>query len=137
MTAPRAYPPPSRREIVSWAMFDFANSSYTTVIVTAAFGVYFTRLVAPPDKGDSLWGAAIAVGNLIVLLFSPIVGAVADDSGRKKVFLFFTYAMCVAGTAMLYFATPGRVELALAMFVLSFVGFSFGENLAGAFLPEI
>ena len=137
MTAPRAYPPPSRREIFSWAMFDFANSSYTTVIVTVAFSVYFTRLVAPPDKGDLLWGAAIAVGNLIVLLLSPIVGAVADDSGRKKVFLFFTYAMCVAGTAMLYFATPGRVGLALAMFVLSFVGFSFGENLAGAFLPEI
>ena len=137
MTAPRAYPPPSRREILSWAMFDFANSSYTTVIVTAAFGVYFTRLVAPPDQGDSLWGAAIAVGNLIVLLLSPILGAVADDSGRKKVFLFVTYAMCVAGTAMLYFATPGRVGLALAMFVLSFVGFSFGENLAGAFLPEI
>lgn len=137
MTAPRAYPPPSRREIFSWAMFDFANSSYTTVIVTVAFGVYFTGLVAPPGKGDFLWGAAIAVGNLIVLLLSPIVGAVADDSGRKKVFLFFTYAMCVTGTAMLYFATPGRVGLALAMFVLSFVGFSFGENLAGAFLPEI
>ncbi len=137
MTAPRAHPPPKRREIFGWAMFDFANSSYTTVIVTAAFGVYFTRLVAPPGQGDSLWGAALAVGNLIVLLFSPIVGAVADDSGRKKFFLFFTYATCVVGTAMLYFATPGRVELALAMFVLSFVGFSFGENLAGAFLPEI
>ncbi|HEX9943270.1 MAG TPA: MFS transporter [Thermoanaerobaculia bacterium] len=134
---PPVYPPPSRREIWSWAMFDFANSSYTTVIVTVAFGVYFTRLVAPPGRGDSLWGWAIAAGNLIVLLLSPIVGAVADDSGRKKLILFFTYATCVAGTALLYFATPGRVGLALAMFVLSFVGFSFGENLAGAFLPEI
>jgi UMF1 family MFS transporter len=118
-------------------MFDFANSSYTTVIVTVAFGVYFTRLVAPPGRGDSLWGWAIAIGNLIVLLLSPIVGAVADDSGRKKLFLFFTYATCVGGTALLYFATPGRVGLALALFILSFVGFSFGENLAGAFLPEI
>jgi MFS transporter, UMF1 family len=118
-------------------MFDFANSSYTTVIVTVAFGVYFTRLVAPPGRGDSLWGGAIAVGNLIVLLLSPILGAVADDSGRKKLFLFFTYATCVAGTSLLYFATPGRVGLALALFVISFVGFSFGENLAGAFLPEI
>ena len=124
-------------EIWGWAMFDFANSSYTTVIVTVAFGVYFTRLVAPPGRGDSLWGWAIAIGNLIVLLLSPIVGAVADDSGRKKLFLFFTYATCVGGTALLYFATPGRVGLALALFILSFVGFSFGENLAGAFLPEI
>lgn len=137
MASNPAYPPPSRREIFGWAMFDFANSSYTTVIVTVAFGVYFTRLVAPAGLGDSLWGRAIAGGNLVVLLLSPIVGAVADDSGRKKLFLFFTYATCVLGTAGLYFVTPGRVGLALALFVLSFVGFSFGENLAGSFLPEI
>lgn len=118
-------------------MFDFANSSYTTVIVSVAFGIYFTSHVAPPGAGDRLWGFGILLGNLIVCLLSPIVGAVADDSGRKKLFLFGTYAMCVAGTALLYFVTPGRVTLALTLFVISFVGFSFGENLAGAFLPEI
>lgn len=137
MSAPTAYPPPSRREILSWAMFDFANSSYTTIIVTVAFGVYFTRMVAPPGRGDALWGQGIAVANLIVLLLSPIVGAIADDSGRKKLFLFFSYAICIAGTGLLWFATPGRVGLALTLFVISLIGFSFGENLAGAFLPEI
>ncbi|HEV2853962.1 MAG TPA: MFS transporter [Thermoanaerobaculia bacterium] len=130
-------PPASRREIVSWAMFDFANSSYTTVIVSVAFGIYFTRLVAPEGRGDSLWGLAILLGNLLVLLLSPVVGAVADDSGRKKLFLAFTYATCVAGTALLWLVTPGRTVLGLGLFVLSFVGFSFGENLAAAFLPEI
>ncbi|HKH44779.1 MAG TPA: MFS transporter [Thermoanaerobaculia bacterium] len=130
-------PPPSRREIFGWAMFDFANSSYTTVIVSVAFGVYFTRLVAPPGKGDALWSLGIAVGNLIVLLLSPIVGAIADDSGRKKLFLFFTYLTCILGTAALWLVTPGRVDLALTLFVISFIGFSFGENLAGSFLPEI
>ncbi|HJX29254.1 MAG TPA: MFS transporter [Thermoanaerobaculia bacterium] len=137
VSVPTAFPPPSRREILAWAMFDFANSSYTTIIVTVAFGVYFTRLVAPPGEGESLWGMGIAIGNLIVLLLSPILGAIADDSGRKKLFLFFTYAMCVAGTAALWLVTPGRVGLALVLFVISFIGFSFGENLAGAFLPEI
>ncbi len=139
MSAPTGSPPtpPSRREIFGWAMFDFANSSYTTVIVSVAFSVYFTRLVAPEGKGDSLWGLGIAVGNLFVLLLSPIVGAVADDSGRKKLFLFVTYALCVLGTAALWFVTPGRVDLALTLFVISFIGFSFGENLAGSFLPEI
>lgn len=136
-TSPPSMPPPSRREIFGWAMFDFANSSYTTVIVSVAFSVYFTRLVAPEGKGDSLWGFGIAIGNLFVLLLSPIVGAVADDSGRKKLFLFFTYALCVLGTAALWFVTPGRVDLALTLFVISFIGFSFGENLAGSFLPEI
>jgi len=137
MSAPNSSPPPSRREIFGWAMFDFANSSYTTVIVSVAFSVYFTSQVAPKGKGDSLWGIGLAIGNLIVLLLSPIVGAIADDSGRKKLFLFFTYALCVVGTAALWFVTPGRVGLALTLFVISFVGFSFGENLAGSFLPEI
>jgi MFS transporter, UMF1 family len=134
---PSVVPPASRREIVSWAMFDFANSSYTTIIVSVAFGIYFTRLVAPEGKGDSLWGLAILLGNLFVLLLSPVIGAVADDSGRKKLFLTFTYATCVVGTALLWFVTPGRVVLGLVLFVLSFVGFSFGENLASSFLPEI
>ncbi|MFL6202287.1 MAG: MFS transporter [Thermoanaerobaculia bacterium] len=131
------YPPATKREIWSWAMFDFANSSYTTVIVTVAFSVYFTRLVAPPGQGDFLWGVGIAISNLIVLLLSPIVGAIADDSGRKKVFLFWTYLTCVIGTALLWFVTPGHVWLGLVLLILSFLGFSFGENLAGAFLPEI
>jgi UMF1 family MFS transporter len=137
MSAPTASSPPSRREIFGWAMFDFANSSYTTVIVTVAFGVYFTRLVAPEGQGDALWSWGIALANFVVLLLSPIVGAIADDSGRKKLFLFFSYSTCVAGTALLWFATPGEVGLALTLFVISFIGFSFGENLAGAFLPEI
>ena len=133
---PPPYPPPARREIFGWAMFDFANSSYTTVIITAAFGIYFTKLVAP-DGGAFYWGLGIAISNLAVLLLSPVVGAIADDSGRKKLFLALTYTMCVAGTLLLYFVGPGQVGLGLFLLVLSFVGFSFGENLAAAFLPEI
>ncbi|HEX5757903.1 MAG TPA: MFS transporter [Thermoanaerobaculia bacterium] len=134
---PEPTDPPRPREIVAWAMFDFANSSYTTVVVTVAFSVYFTRLVAPPGRGDFLWGLGLAMANLVVLLLSPIVGAIADDSGRKKAFLFATYALCVAGTAALWLVVPGRAGLGVALLVVSFVGFSFGENLAGAFLPEI
>ena len=134
---PSVHEPVPRREVWSWAMFDFANSSYTTIVVSVAFGVYFTRLVAPKDSADFLWGLGILLGNLIVLLVSPVIGAIADDSGRKKLFLAGTYATCVVGTALLWFATPGHVASAMVFFVLSFVGFSFGENLAAAFLPEI
>jgi len=136
-SAPPAIPPATLREIWSWAMFDFANSSYTTVIVSLAYGVYFTRLVAPPGKGDLLWGLALGVGNFLVLLLSPVIGAIADDSGRKKLFLAGTYATCVVGTALLWFVTPGRVALGFTLLVVSFIGFSFGENLCGSFLPEI
>ncbi len=128
--------PPRPREIFAWAMFDFANSSYTTVIVTVAFSVYFTRWWRRRGGGTSSGGRG-SPSQPDRPLLSPIVGAIADDSGRKKLFLFVTYALCVTGTAPLWFVMPGRVGLGLALLVISFVGFSFGENLAGAFLPEI
>lgn len=131
------YPPPTRREIFGWAMFDFANSSYTTLIITVAFSVYFTTLVAPPGKGEFLWGLGMFVSNAIVVLLSPLMGAIADDSGRKKLFLFGTYVLCVASTAALYGVLPGAVALGLALFVISNIAFSFGENFTASFLPEL
>ncbi|HNZ96650.1 MAG TPA: MFS transporter [Thermoanaerobaculia bacterium] len=130
-------PPVRRREIVGWALFDFANSSYTTVIVTVAFSVYFTKLVAAGPGADRLWGLGITASNLIVVLLSPLLGAAADETGRKKLFLFATYALCVAGTAGLWYVRPGAIALGLLLFVVSNVAFSLGENLVGAFLPEI
>lgn len=130
-------PPVTRREVVSWAMFDFANSSYTTIIITVAFSVYFTKFVATGPEADSLWGLAIWITNAIVLAIAPVIGAIADGSGRKKQFLFLSYLLCVTGTAALYFAVPGAVPLAIALLVASNVGFVAGENFAGAFLPEL
>ena len=118
-------------------MFDFANSSYTTVVVTVAFSVFFTRLVAAGPEADAWWGRGIFLSNLIVVLLSPIIGAMADESGRKKLFLFTTYVLCVGGTAALWFVEPGGIQLALVLFIISNVAFSFGENLTAAFLPEI
>ncbi|QQR73978.1 MAG: MFS transporter [Holophagales bacterium] len=137
MATPPANLPVRLREIVAWAMFDFANSSYTTVIVTVAFSVYFTKLVAAGANADSLWGAGITASNLVVVLLSPLVGAIADDSGRKKLFLLATWLLCVAGTAGLWFVHPGEIALGLALFVVSNIAFSFGENLCAAFLPEL
>jgi UMF1 family MFS transporter len=130
-------PPVQKREIFGWAMFDFANSSYTTVIVTVAFSIYFTKIVAPGERADWLWGLAITISNLIVVLLAPVMGAISDDSGRKKHFLFATYAMCVLGTASLYWVLPGGVWLGVCLFVISNVAYSLGENFAGAFLPEL
>lgn len=137
-TSPASSLPPVRpREIVAWAMFDFANSSYTTVIVTVAFSVYFTRLVAAGSRADFLWGLALAIAKLLVVLLAPGVGAAADAGGRKKTFLFATYLLCVLATISLYWVEPGMVVLGLVLFVLSDVGFSLGGGLASAFLPEI
>lgn len=130
-------PPVARREIFGWAMFDFANSSYTTVVVTVAYSVFFTSLVAPPGRGDALWGLGVFLSNALVVLSSPLVGALADATGRKKLLLLATWLACVLGTAALAFVGPGDVALGIALFVLSNVGFSLGENLVAAFLPEI
>ena len=129
--------PVKKREIFGWAMFDFANSSYTTIIVTVAFAVYFTKLVAPGENADWLWSIGVALSNLLVLLSAPVIGAVADDSGRKKWFLGTSYLLCVLGTAALYFVLPGQIVLGLALFVFSNFAYAAGENMAGAFLPEI
>lgn len=134
---PESAPPVRKREIFGWAMFDFANSSYTTLIVTVAFSVYFTKLVVPGPRADFYWGLGIFASNVLVILLSPVIGAMADDTGRKKLFLAGTYLSCVVGTAALFFVIPGRITLGLALFVVSNVAFSLGENLAGAFLPEI
>lgn len=125
------------REVFGWAMFDFANSSFTTVIVTVAFSVYFTNVVAGGQSGDFLWSVASAIALLVVLLTSPLVGALADFSGAKKKFLFTTYLGCVFFTALLYFVKPGDVYLGMALFVFAKIFFSTGENLTAAFLPDI
>lgn len=130
-------PPVSRLEIVSWALFDFANSSYTTLIVTIGFSVYFTSLVVPAGRGDLYWGAATFTSNLLVVLTAPLLGAMADALARKKLFLFLSYAVCVGGTLALVAVTPGRVVLGLLLFVISNVAFSLGENFVASFLPEL
>jgi UMF1 family MFS transporter len=118
-------------------MFDFANSAYTTIIVTVAFSIYFTKLVAPGANADWWWSVAVAISNLIVLVLAPILGAIADGSGRKKPFLVATWLLCCVATAALYFATPGALVLGIVLFVVSNCAYAIGETLVGGFLPEI
>ncbi len=137
LAEPAASIPVAKREIVSWAMFDFANSAYTTVIVTVAYSIYFTKMVAPGESADFWWGTGVLASNLIVLGVAPVLGAVADGSGRKKYLMAWMWILCVLGTAALYFVLPGALVLGLALFILSNVAYAFGETLAGGFLPEI
>jgi len=123
-------------------MFDFANSSYTTMIVTFAYSVYFVETVVvgggyDREVGISLWGWSSGLSQGLVLITAPVLGAVADFSGAKKRFLLVTYLACVVATACLGFVGPGDVALGILLFVFSNVFYSSGENLIAAFLPEI
>jgi UMF1 family MFS transporter len=126
------------REAWAWSMYDFANSGYTTVVVTAVFNAYFVAAVAGKAPWATFaWTAALSVSYLAVLLTAPVLGAWADAHAAKKKLLFLSTAGCVLFTAALYFAGPGGVALAVALVILSNFFFATGENLIAAFLTEI
>ncbi len=129
------WPREKRREIASWCLFDFANSSFTTVVITVIYARYFTTRVAG-DQGH-LWSLALAVSNAVIIVSGPVVGAFADRRALKKRLLFASYAACVVCTAGLFLPTRGDWSTAFILFVVANVAFSTGENLIAAFLPEI
>jgi UMF1 family MFS transporter len=126
------------REVWAWSMYDFANSAYTTVVITAVFGAYFVSGVAGNAPWATFaWTVALSVSYAAILLTGPLVGAWADAHAAKKKLLLFTTAGCVLFTAALYYVGPGAVALALLLVALSNYFFGTGENLIAAFLPEL
>ena len=130
---------PGRRELAAWCLYDFANSAFTTVIVTTVFSVYFVRTVVPPGRisGELLWSAASSASLLIAALLSPVLGALADALAWKRVFLIGSSFACIAGTALLAGVGPGDVAAAIAAFVAANVGFEVAYVFYNGFLPEI
>jgi UMF1 family MFS transporter len=126
------------REVWAWSMYDFANSGYTTVVITAVFSAFFVSAIAENQPWATFaWTAALSVSYALILLTGPLIGAWADAHAAKKRLLLLSSAGCVLFTALLYFAFPGSVWLALALIVLSNYFFGTGENLIAAFLPEL
>lgn len=130
--------PVKRSEIFGWCCFDFANSAFTTIIITVIYAVYFNHAVAGNDPAAaSWWGRSLALSQLIVISLSPWLGAVADLTARKKRFLMVTATTCSITTAALFFTGEGDVVLALSLVVVANIAFSLSENLCASFLPEI
>lgn len=131
----------SKREIFGWAMFDFANSSYTTVIITVVFSVIFPRLIvgdAPGYRmGNLLWSLSLSISYLLVLLTAPVFGAIMDYTASKKKFLFAAALLTSVATASLYFVAPGMVILCMALIVISNLGFSLSESFVSSFLTNL
>ncbi|MCG3187092.1 MAG: hypothetical protein IOMNBAOH_01689 [Rhodocyclaceae bacterium] len=126
------------REAWAWAMYDFANSGYTTVVITAVFNAYFVAVVAGNAPWATFaWTGALALSYLLIMITAPLLGAWADVHAAKKRLLLVTTVGCVAGTAALALAGPGEIMLAVLALVLSNYFFGSGENLIAAFLPEI
>lgn len=128
------------RGLIGWAIYDWANSAYPTVIQTFVFAAYFTRRVAPDQTiGSNLWGNTLGLAGLVVALGSPILGAAADQGGDRKRWIGFLTVICCLSTSLLWFVHPSSrsVYPGLLLLGISTVGFELAVVLYNAMLPEL
>lgn len=142
MAEPPSQPqtPASRRGLFAWALYDWANSAFTTVIVTFVFATYFAKgVVGDEALGAAYWGYAMGLSGLSIAILAPIFGAIADTGGRRKPWIAGFTALCVAATALLTFILPetGYIMPALILVAIANIGFEMGIVFNNAMLPDI
>ena len=119
-------------------MYDFANSGYTTSVITTIFSAYFVAIVANNQEWATfLWTGTLAISYLLIILTAPMLGAYADICAAKKRFLFISTVGCIVFTGLLFFVGSGDLWLAMALIIIANFFFGTGENLIAAFLPEL
>ena len=134
----QAKPEYGRRAIWSWALYDFGNSAFTTLVITFVYATYFTQAIAPdPITGTVLWSRAVTVTALITAICSPLLGALADRGGYRKAFVVLSTLVCVLATAGLFQVLPGQVMAALVLVVIANLGYEIATVFYNAFLPDI
>jgi UMF1 family MFS transporter len=123
--------------IAAWSSFDFAHTSYSIIMVTFVYPLYFANTIVTNGKGDLYWSIAMSSSMLIVALLGPALGAIADETRSKKKFLLvFTVVpiLCTAGAA---FLQPGMIFVGMLLFILANAGYEGGTVFYDAFIPEI
>ena len=130
-----------KKVIAAWAMYDWANSPFTTLVVTFVISGVFIQAFAPDEiTGTRLWTRAVSISALIVALCSPLLGAMADRGGFRRKFLMISTAVCVLATVGIALISPSRdnaILLMLTVFVVANVAFEVGMVFYNAFLPDI
>ncbi len=127
-----------KKQTLGWILYDFADSSFVTIIVTVLFSMYFKNVVVNQGElGTALWGRGISISMLMVAILAPFLGAIADYSHSKKLLLtIFSYS-CVSLTAILFFVKPGNIYFALIIFILANFSFNSANVFYNAFLSMI
>ena len=126
------------KNIFGWIMYDFANSSFTTIIVTVIYSVYFKNVVVNNgEQGTLLWGRAVSISMLLVAISAPIFGAVADFSRAKKMFLFYNTYLTIIFTALLFFVRSGDVVKGMIFFIIANFGYNSANVFYNSLLPDI
>lgn len=125
-------------QVFFWLLFDFANTSFSVMMVTFAFPLYFKNVICHGEpSGDVLWGLSVSLSMFLVAIISPVLGAAADYSGKRKRFLFFFTLTSVVATALLSFSGPGMAVMAIILFILANIGFEGGLVFYDAYLKEL
>jgi UMF1 family MFS transporter len=129
----------NRKQIISWCLFDFANSSYSAVIAAVIFPVYYAGVIGGNvnGEGDLWWGRAISLSMLVIALSSPFLGGIADFAGLRKRLLSIYTGVCVAALAGLALLTPGAIMTGFVMIVFANIGMEGGLVFYNSFLPRI
>ena len=127
------------RAIWAWSLYDFANSAFTTLVITFIYATFFVKGIAPDETtGAVLWAwAVVAPTAVAVALLSPLLGALADRTGTRKRALAVSTVVTVVGTALLFFPQRGDVWQAVVLVVVANIAFEVGQVFYNAFLPEI
>src|SRR5476649_1548084 len=133
------YPP--RSAVISWIFFDWAAQPYFTLITTFVFAPYFaTHVAADPASGQSLWGFATAAAGLLIALLSPLLGAIADASGRRKPWIAAFGALLVIGSCLMWFGKPGDASVILPLLLaygIATIGAEFATVFNNAMMPSL
>jgi len=128
----------NKNKIISWSLYDFASQPFSTIVVTFVFSSFFTKHIAYDEKiGTQMWSNAIAISAVIVAVVSPFFGAIADNTGRKKLFLVIFTMVSSSFTCMLYTPEKGEVYFALILFIIANVSFEICTIFYNSYLPEI
>jgi UMF1 family MFS transporter len=129
-----------RRALVSWCLYDWANSAFPTVIITFVFATYFTGSVAL-DKvtGTAYWGYTMSLSALAVAIAAPVFGAIADNLGRRKIWLGFFTILCVLASCILWFVEPDPSFALMALVTVGLANFAFETGMVfyNAMLPGL
>ncbi len=126
------------KEVFAWGLYDLANQSFTLLIITLLFPIYFkTVAVGDEQRGDSLWSIGVSAALLIVVLLSPFVGTYADARAKRKQILMITGTICSLLTISMVFIAPGQWWLGLTLFIPANICYQLGENLLASFLPAL
>ncbi|MBI1994781.1 MAG: MFS transporter, partial [Deltaproteobacteria bacterium] len=128
-----------RADRFSWLLYDFANNSFSVMIVTFVYPVYFKSVVCAGlgNLGDLLWGLNGSLSLLVVAFLSPVLGAVADLSGRKKGLLVTSGLLCIFLTTQLAWVGSGMVFWGMAIFIAANIVYQTGQVFYNAFLPDL